>query len=73
MSIGEKIDNYYEDLIEVFNEEIDETFLEYRPYVCKIDLQPDIPLYKLAIYPMSFREEKVIKEYKYENLAKGFI
>jgi len=38
MSIGEKIDNYYEDLIEVFNEEIDETFLEYRPYVCKIDL-----------------------------------
>jgi len=22
---------------------------------------------------MSFREEKVIKEYKYENLAKGFI
>jgi DNA primase large subunit len=41
--------------------------------MCKIDLEPDVPLYKGAIYPTSPNEEKALKEYIDENLAKGFI
>jgi len=37
---------------------------EYRPYDCKIELEPDAPLYKGAIYPTSPREEKALKEYR---------
>jgi len=46
---------------------------EHRLYDCKIELEPDAPLYKRAIYPTSSREEKALKEYIDENLAKGFI
>ena len=73
LSIGEIIDKYYGDLTEAFNEEIAETLPEHRPYDCKIELEPDVPLYKGAIYPTSPREEKALKEYIDENLAKGFI
>jgi len=72
MSIFEIFDKYYEDLTEVFNEKIDETLPEYRPYNCKIELEPDTPLYKGALYSRSERE-KIIKEYIEENLVKGFI
>jgi len=46
---------------------------ENRPYDCKIKLEPNTPLNKGAIYPTSPREEKALKEYIDENLAKGFI
>jgi len=73
LTIDEIIDKYYGDLIEAFNEEIAETLPEHRPYDCKIELEPNVPLYKGAIYPTSLREEKALKEYIDENLAKGFI
>jgi len=63
LSIGEIIDKYYGDLTEAFNEEIAETLPEHRTYDCKIELEPDAPLYKGAIYPTSPREEKALKEY----------
>ena len=63
-SIGEIIDKYYRDLTETFNEEITVTLPEYRPYDYKIELEPDAPLYKGAIYPTSPREEKALKEYR---------
>ena len=69
LSIGEIIDKYYGDLTEAFNEEIAETLPEHRPYDCKIELEPDAPLYKGAIYPTSPKEEKALKEYIDENLA----
>jgi len=69
LSIGEIIDKYYGDLIEAFNEEIAETLPEHRPYYCKIELEPDAPLYKGAIYPTIPKEEKALKEYIDENLA----
>jgi len=71
LSIGEIIDKYYGDLIGAFNEEIAETLPERRQYDCKIELEPDAPLYKGAIYTMSPREEKALKEYIDENLLKG--
>jgi len=71
--IGEIIDKYYGNLTEAFNKENAETLPEHRPYDCKIELEPDAPLYKGAIYPTSPREEKALKEYNDENLAKGFI
>jgi len=71
--IGEIIDKYYGDLTEAFNEEIAKTLPEHRSYYCKIELEPDAPLYKGAIYPTSLREKKALKEYIDENLAKGFI
>ena len=43
---GEIIDKYYGDLKGAFNEEIAETLPEHRPYDCKIELEPDAPLYK---------------------------
>jgi len=49
LSIGEIIDKYYEDLTEAFNEEFAETLPEPRPYDCKIELEPNAPLYKGAI------------------------
>jgi len=73
LSIGEIIDKYYGDLEEAFNEEIANTLPEHRPHDCKIELEPDASLYKGAIYPTSPREEKALKEYIDENLAKGFI
>jgi len=73
LSIGEIIDKYYGDLTEAFNEEIAETLPEHRPYDCKIELEPDAPLYKGAIYPTIPREEKALKEHIDETLAKGFI
>ena len=73
LSIGEIINKYYSDLEEAFNEEIANTLPEHRPHDCKIELEPDASLYKGAIYPTSPREEKALKEYIEENLAKGFI
>jgi len=73
LSIGEIIDKYYGDITEAFNEEITKTLPEHRPYDCKIELEPDALLYKGAIYLRSPREEKALKEYIDENLAKGFI
>jgi len=73
MTIGEIIGKYYGDLTEAFNEEITYTLPEHRSYDCKIELEPDSSLYKGAIYPTSPKEEKALKEYIDENLAKGFI
>jgi len=73
LSIGKIIDKYYGDITEAFNEEITKTLPEHRSYDCKIELEPDAPLYKGAIYLRSPREEKALKEYIDENLAKGFI
>jgi len=63
LSIGEVIDKYYGDLIEAFSEEITKILPEYRLYDYKIELMPDVPLYKEVIYSTSPREEKALKEY----------
>ena len=72
LTIGEIIDKYYRDLLEVLNEEIAKTLPQHRPYDCKIDLEPDAPLYKGAISTTSSNREKKkpLKEYIYENLVK---
>jgi len=60
LSIGEIIDTYYGNLIEVFNKEIVEKLFEHQQYDHKKKLKPDEPLYKGAIYPTSRRGENAL-------------
>ena len=73
LSAEEIVDKYYANLKEAFNEDIANTLPEHRPYDCKIELEPDAGLHRGSIYPINQKEEKALKEYIEENLAKGFI
>jgi hypothetical protein len=70
---GEGIPPKYHDFLDVFSSQKAFRLPEHRPYDLKIDLVEDAPVPTGPIYPLSETENKVLRNYIQENLAKGHI
>jgi len=73
---SEKIPEIPEELIqlkEVFDERKPNCLPPHRVYDCSIDLKPNTTPFYGPLYQLTVEEQKALKEYIDENLAKGFI
>jgi len=67
------INEYYPDLLIVFEKKEEDKLSPHREYEISIDLIPGGQLYYGPIYSLTVVEMQALREYLKENLAKGFI
>lgn len=67
------IPKQYYDYIDVFSKKGADSLPPHRPYDCPIELLPGSEIPFGRIFPLSEKEQEVLKSYIDENLAKGFI
>ncbi|RXW20770.1 hypothetical protein EST38_g5090 [Candolleomyces aberdarensis] len=71
--LKEQIPKEYHDYLDVFDKKTATRFPGPRPWDHAIDLKPDFAPRRGKIYSLSPREDKELKEFLDENLAKGYI
>lgn len=67
------IPKQYHEFIDVFSKKGADSLPPHRPYDCPIELLPGSEIPFGRIFPLSEKEQEVLKTYIDENLAKGFI